>query len=219
MNEEISIDKLKFFASVTSNITHEIKNCLAIINESNGLMEDMLLMAEQGLFEPEKFQQLIQQNFIQLKKANNVLSYINWLSNSLDRHTEPIESHTFLENITASVSSITENKKIKLLVSALKEHISWEGNLFSLQFLLYLTMQHLATLCQKGGTIRLILNQHPSGRIVFNLTCEHPIASEKVHLETQALDFMVKEQGGEIQISCPEEDSLAFTLSFPKTIE
>ena len=219
MNEEISIDKLKFFASVTSNITHEIKNCLAIINESNGLMEDMLLMAEQGLFEPEKFQQLIQQNFIQLKKANNVLSYINWLSNSLDRHTEPIESHTFLENITASVSSITENKKIKLLVSAPREPVNWEGNLFSLQCLLYLTMQHLVSLCQKGGTIRLILNQRSPGHIVFRLTCEHLTASEKVHLETQALDFMVKEQGGEIQISCPEEDSLAFTLSFPKTIE
>ena len=38
-----------FFGKVSASVSHEIKNVLAIINESAGLLEDFSLMAEQGI--------------------------------------------------------------------------------------------------------------------------------------------------------------------------
>lgn len=219
MNEEVLTDKLNFFAYVTANITHEIKNCLAIINESNGLMEDMLLMAQQGMFAPEKFQELINQNFFQIKRANDVVGRLNWFSHSIDQPAATIESQSFLENMIALVSSITAPKKIRLVISSPQEPINWKGSLFGLHLSLYLTLQHLTSLCQSGETIKLILNREPSGRIIFTLTCEHTVVLEMVKMETHTLDYIVEEQGGEVQISYPEDNTLAFTLSFPETIE
>ncbi len=39
---------LRFFGKMSASATHEIKNTLAIINESAGLLEDLSLMAQKG---------------------------------------------------------------------------------------------------------------------------------------------------------------------------
>ncbi len=46
--ERTQLDGLRFFGMINASISHEIKNVLAIISESAGLMEDLLLLAQKG---------------------------------------------------------------------------------------------------------------------------------------------------------------------------
>jgi hypothetical protein len=39
---------IKFFGQATAGLTHEMKNCLAMINEFNGLIGDLIMAHERG---------------------------------------------------------------------------------------------------------------------------------------------------------------------------
>ena len=47
---KIERKEVVFFGKITAGITHEIKNVLAIIQESSGLMEDILAVTEDDTF-------------------------------------------------------------------------------------------------------------------------------------------------------------------------
>jgi len=40
---------LQFYSKVSASISHEIKNSLAVLNESAGYLEDVSLMAKKGM--------------------------------------------------------------------------------------------------------------------------------------------------------------------------
>ena len=46
-----SVDDLAFFGKMCASISHEIKNCLAVISEQNGLHQDLLMLQAQNAVE------------------------------------------------------------------------------------------------------------------------------------------------------------------------
>jgi len=83
---------LQFFGRMSASITHEIKNVLAIINESAGLLEDIVLMAEKGLdISPERLQRLARTVDAQVGRADAVLKMMNHFSHSIDNFVEPVD--------------------------------------------------------------------------------------------------------------------------------
>ena len=66
-NENMLADAgMKFFGKMTASATHEIKNALAIINESAGLLEDLSIMASKDHpLSPIRIKDISQINFLQ----------------------------------------------------------------------------------------------------------------------------------------------------------
>jgi len=40
--------EIAFFGRITAGVTHELKNVLAIVNESSGLMQDLLALSKEA---------------------------------------------------------------------------------------------------------------------------------------------------------------------------
>lgn len=80
---------IRFFGRMTASATHEIKNSLAIINESAGLMEDLVLMAEKGIpLSHERVNDISQRVARQVQRADQVLNKLNRFSHSVDKSTQ-----------------------------------------------------------------------------------------------------------------------------------
>ena len=76
---------MKFFGRMSASATHEIKNILAIINESAGLLEDLSVMAGKG--HPLSFERTMdisQRVTRQVRRADLVVKKLNQLSHSVD---------------------------------------------------------------------------------------------------------------------------------------
>ncbi len=80
---------IRFFGSISASATHEIKNSLAIINESAGLLKDLSLMAQKGHpLSLERINDISQRVIRQVQRADLVLKKMNRFSHSVDQSTQ-----------------------------------------------------------------------------------------------------------------------------------
>ena len=89
-NNIIAQAGIRFFGSISASATHEIKNTLAIINESAGLLQDLSLMARQKGHSlcPERINDISQRMIRQVHRTDLVLKKMNRFSHSVDQAIE-----------------------------------------------------------------------------------------------------------------------------------
>ncbi len=76
---------LTFFSNITASISHELNNSLAIINENSGLLEDFVLMAEQGIdIDPAKLLTLSSRISSQIQRTETIVGNLNRFAHSFD---------------------------------------------------------------------------------------------------------------------------------------
>ena len=74
-----------FLATMTASATHEVRNVLAIIKESAGLIEDMVhLFARKGSLDKEKLFRAVDRIDTQVRRGADLLTNLNRLSHTLD---------------------------------------------------------------------------------------------------------------------------------------
>ena len=89
---------LRFFGKMTASISHEIKNVMAIINESAGLLEDYSLMAEKGMpIDPERLRVVSDRVANQIRRANGITKNLNSLAHSVDEFQKSVDIKETLE--------------------------------------------------------------------------------------------------------------------------
>ena len=83
---------LQFFGKMTASISHEIKNVMAIINESAGLLEDYSLMAEKGMpMDPERLKVVSHRIAAQIRRANDIATNLNSMAHSVDEFEKSVD--------------------------------------------------------------------------------------------------------------------------------
>jgi hypothetical protein len=81
-----------FLSAMTASATHEVRNVLAIIKESAGLIGDMVhLHSKSGRLDPEKVQRSVARVDAQVKRGADILTALNRLSHSLDFDSRPLD--------------------------------------------------------------------------------------------------------------------------------
>jgi C4-dicarboxylate-specific signal transduction histidine kinase len=89
---------LRFFGKMSASISHEIKNALAIINESAGLLEDLTLRAEKGIpVEPERLRKQTGSILKQVRRMDGIIQNMNRFAHSID---EPLKTIDLAETLT-----------------------------------------------------------------------------------------------------------------------
>jgi C4-dicarboxylate-specific signal transduction histidine kinase len=75
----------QFVGTVCASLSHEIKNCLAIINENAGLMGDLALLAGQGRpVDPERHTRIAAAVQKQVRRADRLVGDLNRFAHSGD---------------------------------------------------------------------------------------------------------------------------------------
>lgn len=88
---------LKFFGRATAGLTHEIKNCLAMINEFNGLIGDLVAAHERGHPLPlERLKSLVADVRRQVVSGGEITANLNRLAHCVDEEWEEVELGTHL---------------------------------------------------------------------------------------------------------------------------
>jgi hypothetical protein len=81
----VKANELAFFGKIAAGVTHELKNVLAIINESNGLMADVLAMVKENRIpHREKFERSIKKIEEQVCRGVEITTRFNRFAHSMD---------------------------------------------------------------------------------------------------------------------------------------
>ncbi len=161
---------LAFYSKVSASISHELKNSLAVINESAGFLEDIILMAQKGRpLDPNQIGALAGTVLKQVQRSNTIIKNMNRLAHSLDEKRSSIELIDLLELMTCLVERTAVNKGVKISTTFPETRINLTTCPFYLQTLVWLVLEYSMAACGVDKTIGLGVTQTNAGaRIYFS---------------------------------------------------
>jgi light-regulated signal transduction histidine kinase (bacteriophytochrome) len=82
---KICAEGFSFFGMTNRLISHEIKNILAIISETSGLMNELVELSEKGMeLPPDKLRSLSESMIEEVQRANRIVRNMNTFAHSVD---------------------------------------------------------------------------------------------------------------------------------------
>ena len=147
---------LTFYSRVSASISHELKNSLAVINESAGFLEDIMLMAQKGRpLDPKQIGTLAGTILRQVQRSNTIIKNMNRLAHSLDEKRASIELTELLGLMVRLAERSAVNKGVNLLTDFPESAILLTTCPFYLETLAWMLLDFAINNCGGDKTIRL----------------------------------------------------------------
>ncbi len=156
--------ELGFFAAISASFSHEIKNHLAIINEQNGLLGDMLTMdADDGPAYRKRLNEVVRDVADQVIKADTVVRRFNTFAHTADKPSGDVDIADFLKLFGEISSRLARRKGAKVRVESDSECLTIRTRPFELLHLLFYAMNVLLDSAPFKGVLRLGLASDARG--------------------------------------------------------
>jgi hypothetical protein len=135
---------LTFFGKISASISHELKNCLSIINESAGLLEDLVLIAQKGSpIDPGRLLTTSKRIQQQVARADRILQNMNRFSHSTDHPLVNIDIQDLLSCLLDVTKRITDMKGVAVSYSPGETPMMINTNPFGVMMFIWQLLQLL----------------------------------------------------------------------------
>jgi C4-dicarboxylate-specific signal transduction histidine kinase len=148
---------LQFFGKMTSSISHEIKNVLAIVNENAGLLGDLALMADRGTaIQPQRLMDMSRTVMKQVRRADAIVKNMNRLAHSVDESTQAIELNDILEMLVALSEQFASMRDVAVRLKRNENPVKLRTSAFFLLNLLWLCLDFAMDAANKDKIVELV---------------------------------------------------------------
>ncbi|SMF07231.1 HAMP domain-containing histidine kinase [Desulfovibrio gilichinskyi] len=177
---------LCFFGRVSAIISHDVKNVLAIINEEAGLLQDLSLMAAQGMeLAPERLVKLAEKIQKQIKRGDLIIKNMNRFAHSVDVSECEVDLNETLALIIALFTRVSASKCVTVLLKE-GEKVTVKCDPFSVEMLIAGCLEICMDSAGKNSEITVEVLQKNSEKVIAVSGLEHDVAEEKF----QAIESM-----------------------------
>ena len=139
--ENLRLLHLRFIGKILAGFTHEVKNYLAIIKESAGLMEDLIKLGKTSASDSGQNLEIIHLIEEQIEKANVLFRYLNRFAHRMDDQLATFNINESLEELIALVTRFANQKKITIEKDFHESMPSFNSNPSLLQFVVYSALE------------------------------------------------------------------------------
>ena len=155
-----------FVARVTASTTHEIRNVLAIVKESAGLIDDMLGSVEQGVpLKFDKVKRAVGRIEAQVNRGAELMTSLNRFAHTLDPTDQATDLNTEVEQAVFLYQRFARQKDHTVQAADAGRDVTCRVDAFRLQLLLFRALECCSEQVPQGGTITIgvgRLGQQPS---------------------------------------------------------
>ncbi len=208
-DQEARRNERQFVGSVCASISHEIKNCLAIINENAGLMGDLALMAGQGRpADPERQARIAASVQKQVARADQLVRNLNRFAHSGDIENRPPELAASIAFVQTLFERTATNSGHRLETGSIATAVVACAPLVLLQLLWRLL---LAGVERADGDVLTISAQVAGPQAQIHLQVQSPGTEIQPPPLPDALLDLAHAQGGTVE-QVPASGSLSLRL-------
>jgi len=144
----------RFLAKITTGTTHEIRNVLAIIKESAGLMEDMVNAFEKGRpLKADSIRRSIARIGTQVERGANLMSTLNRFGHSMDYEQDQIDLHDEASQVALLSARLAGQKGHKVEARQGKGAAEFSVNRLHLQMALFNGVECCVEQLPQPGTV------------------------------------------------------------------
>lgn len=181
-----------YFGRMGASISHDIKNCLAIMNENAGLMSDHLMMAQKGIPpDIERFSGIVQRIEKQIARADGILKSLNNFSHSMDNPEQQIDLDEAVGLALGLGARIIANKSIKVNHTQAADKLYVNGSLFFLLFLIWSILENATENLASGAVLNISSMEDENKQVCLSFESEQPFAPDSgLQANDQTLDLL-----------------------------
>lgn len=173
-------NEVAFFGKITAGITHEINNVLAIIKESTGLMEDLMLLSKEAHFPyREKFQKSLSRINDQVSRGTNLTGILNKFAHSPDKTISEVDLHELTEQVVALSQRFARLQCVTLVHNSSDQPLMVVTQPVQLQMAIFTAIQCCLDVIESRGTIELC-PQKIGVEYGIHMVCQGHLPSQKV---------------------------------------
>ena len=151
--------EVAFFGKITAGITHELKNVLAIIRESSGLMGDIISISPEAVIKhQEKIQNSIVRIKDQIERGVNLTDRLNKFAHSADETLSKIDLQETIEQLVTLAQRFARLKHVVLKTVRPNQEgppIILVTRHVQLQMALFASLECCLTVMPAGGEINI----------------------------------------------------------------
>jgi len=175
--DKIKSKEIVFFGKITAGITHEIKNVLAIIQESSGLMEDILAITPDETFpRKDKFNISLKRISGQIDRGVDITTRLNKFAHSPDHSPDHVDLNEVSEQMVLLASRFARLKNVAIEADPHDAPMIIHTHPVALEMALFESIEILLNALSSGGKIRLYPRKIQD-RYVFGICYEGTIPS------------------------------------------
>ncbi|MCK8601590.1 hypothetical protein [Desulfoferrobacter suflitae] len=210
--------ELAFFGRITAGFTHEIKNILAIIKESSGLMEDLLSLTKDEPFPHwERFSHRVEVIKQQVQRGVELATHLNRFAHSPDEPVSPIDLNDLTDQLVRLSERFARLKEVGLTRSGSNASIVLVTSPVALQMTVFLLLESCWNQMPAGSAMELRAEwreRHPCLLVRMTVPVDD-LGAVKQHIATSE-GFTVARQsahelGGQMLDDIPDGFALLFT--------
>lgn len=211
-----------FFGKITAGTTHEIKNVLAIIQESSGLIEDILAITPDETFpHKEKFNTSLRRILNQIDRGVDITNRLNRFAHTPDHSPADVDLNDVSEQMVLLASRFARLKNVVLKADPHDGAMVIKTHPVALEMAIFESIEILLNTLSSGGEITLSPRK-VQDNYVFGICYEETIQSKaKVSLAVSSTERWKSLQdtmaylGGTAKTF---DSALEILLYFPPTI-
>jgi C4-dicarboxylate-specific signal transduction histidine kinase len=155
---------LAFFGAITASVTHELNNVMAIIEQVNGLLEDLVAGAQGGrTIAPEKIANIRARITKQVDRGVAIIKRLNSFAHSADEPIRSCDLNVLLADLMALCERLAALRKQKLEFQAPAGAVMVRNSPYYVELATYLSLKLVMEAVPAEGVISLSLKEHEMG--------------------------------------------------------
>ena len=144
----------KFLSRITTGTTHEIRNVLAIVQESAGLIEDMVRSYEKtGTLKPDRLIRSVERIGAQVSRGAELMTTLNRFAHSIDQNRERIDLDQEAAQVALLCNRLARQKGHSIQVRREHENVSITANRLHLEMALFAGVECCLEQLPEPGTV------------------------------------------------------------------
>ena len=193
------LSETAFMGKITAGVTHEMKNVLAIIRESAGLMEDLLGLAKDDPFPArEKFLKILSKIGDQVTRGVNLSNALNQFAHRPDQPLATADMNSLIDQLVFLCQRFALSKRVTLKSVAHDHPLPLRCEVLKVQMTIHKGIDLLLNVVDPGA----ILSIRPTAREDDKLAVE--FLSEGNGIDIRNIPDSSKESLWDPLVACAE---------------
>lgn len=205
----ICAEGFSFFGMTNRLISHEVKNILAIISETSGLMNELVELSKEGrTLEPDKLSSLSEGMIEDVERANRIIRNMNTLAHSVDNFIREVDIRDIVGLMMEVCPLDSTLRKTELNLVDGDACVIYTSPLF-LENLLFQVINFSLRHSGPDKRIRISLDKNDNrvrvalSGLASHITDEFPTRKEALLAEALSAEITLDEKKKELHIDFP----------------
>jgi len=179
-DEQLFYGGLAFFGAVTASVSHELNNVISIIDQTTGLVEDMIAAVDRGApISVEKLDQVVGSLQRHTTRGLEIIKRLNTFAHSSDVPRREYDINESVRNLVELARRLAGLKRVNIEVHVPAEPVMITGNPFLMQQLVFGSIQRALQDAGKDDIIAVTVASAASGAEVIIETPKVSLAGDE----------------------------------------